>query len=169
MQIAVISDSHDNIWNLRKVIKIIVQKNCKMIIHCGDFISPFMLKELDKASIPVHGVFGNNDGDHFKATQMSLTELENITFHGHKGEIEIDGISICLTHYKDIAEGLAATNKYDVVCFGHTHKYYQNKVGKTLLLNPGEVMGKDGSPGFCIMNTESFDIERVELTQHPEQ
>ncbi len=53
MFVAVMSDSHDNIWNLRKALTIIKKKGAGMIIHCGDFIAPFMLKELDEAGIPV--------------------------------------------------------------------------------------------------------------------
>ena len=40
MIIAIMSDSHDNIWNLRKALEIIKKKNAQMIIHCGDFIAP---------------------------------------------------------------------------------------------------------------------------------
>jgi len=38
MIIAVMSDSHDNIWNLRKALAIIKEKRAGMIIHCGDFV-----------------------------------------------------------------------------------------------------------------------------------
>ena len=51
MIIAVMSDSHDNIWNLRKALTIIKKQKAKMIIHCGDFIAPFMLMELDQNRI----------------------------------------------------------------------------------------------------------------------
>ena len=56
------SDTHDNIWNLEDALAVIKVENAGIIIHCGDFIAPFMLKELDKANIPVYGVLGNNDG-----------------------------------------------------------------------------------------------------------
>ena len=46
MIIAVMSDSHDHIWNIRKALKIIESKGGEAIIHCGDFVAPFMLKEL---------------------------------------------------------------------------------------------------------------------------
>ncbi|MCJ7773383.1 MAG: metallophosphoesterase family protein, partial [Desulfobacterales bacterium] len=82
MIIAVMSDSHDNIWNLRKALDIIKQEAAVMIIHCGDFVAPFMLKELDLAGIPVHGVFGNNDGDQYLLTKLSLTDLSNVTLYG---------------------------------------------------------------------------------------
>jgi len=97
--IAVISDSHDNIWNLRKAIQIMKGEHAEGIIHCGDFVAPFMLKELEAAEIPVHGVFGNNDGDQHLLTKLALTMLQNITIHGLIGKEDLGGKKICFTHY----------------------------------------------------------------------
>ncbi len=51
MIIAVMSDSHDNIWKLREALAVIERERAGMIIHCGDFVAPFMLKELNAAGI----------------------------------------------------------------------------------------------------------------------
>jgi len=40
MIVAVMSDSHDNIWNLRKAVEIIKNSQAGLLIHCGDFIAP---------------------------------------------------------------------------------------------------------------------------------
>jgi len=163
MLIAIMSDSHDNIWNMQKVLGIIKNKRAEMIIHCGDFIAPFMLEELEKAGIPVHGVFGNNDGDQYLLTKFSLTVFSNITLHGIVGQVDIDGFNIGFTHQGMVAEGLAAGGNYKMVCFGHSHEYLLKKIGQCILLNPGEVMGKDGRPGFCFADTKTAEVERVEL------
>ena len=163
MIIAVISDSHDNIWNLRKAIDIMKAERTEGMIHCGDFVAPFMLKELEKAEVPVHGVFGNNDGDQYLLTKLSLTELKNITLHGLIGKIDFGGKKFCFTHYGEVARGLAQSNDFHAVCYGHSHVYTQETVGKTVLLNPGELMGKDGSPGFCLVNTDSLEVRRLDL------
>nr|HID58152.1 metallophosphoesterase [Desulfobacterales bacterium] len=163
MIIALMSDSHDHIWNIRKALEIIRNRGGEAIIHCGDFVAPFMLKELDQAEIPVHGVFGNNDGDKFLLTKFSLTTLTNITLHGIVGRLEFSGFRIAFTHYEEVAEGLAATRQYDLVCFGHSHQTYLERVENTVLLNPGEIMGKDGSPGFYILDTSEMKYEHVSL------
>jgi len=36
MKIAVVSDTHDNLSNLRKAIDWIKSQNIKLILHCGD-------------------------------------------------------------------------------------------------------------------------------------
>jgi putative phosphoesterase len=164
MIIAVMSDSHDNIWNLRKALEVIRQQGAGMIVHCGDFVAPFMLTELDKAGIPVHGVFGNNDGDQYLLTKLSLTTLSHITLHGLVGEATIEGFNIGFTHHGIVGEGLAAGGNYKMVCFGHSHKYLLKNIGQTILLNPGEIMGKDGRSEFCLVDTETAEITRIELT-----
>jgi putative phosphoesterase len=157
------SDSHDNIWNLRKAVDIVKDSQAGLIIHCGDFIAPFMLKELDSAGVPVQGVFGNNDGDQHTLTKMSLTMLKNVNLQGLVGQVDVEGYSIGFTHYAQMGEGLAAAGACQLVCFGHSHEHEIRQIENVTLLNPGEVMGKDGSPGFCFFNTDNRKIERVEL------
>ena len=67
------------------------------------------------------------------------------------------------THYEDVAEGLAASGKYNLVCFGHSHTFFEQKTGNTLLLNPGEIMGKDGLPGFCLVDSNTSEAKGVDI------
>jgi len=165
MVIAVMSDSHDNIWNLQKALHIIRQAAADMIIHCGDFIAPFMLKELDSAGIPVHGVFGNNDGDQYLLTKLSFSDLTHVTLHGLIGSVEVDGNAVGFVHHDAIGNGLALSGEFKMVCVGHTHTFLQKEINQTLLLNPGEIMGKDGDPGFCLVDTDTWRIKRVGLSR----
>jgi len=41
MVIGIISDTHDHMDNIRKALKIFKEKNVKVILHAGDFVSPF--------------------------------------------------------------------------------------------------------------------------------
>jgi hypothetical protein len=163
MNIAIMSDSHDNIWNLEKALTLIRNEGAEMIIHCGDFVAPFMLRELETANIPVYGVLGNNDGSQFLLARTALVDLRHITLFELIGHANADGYSIAFTHQRDVAEGLAATGRYDLVCYGHSHQFRQETLGRTLLLNPGEIMGKNGDPGFCFVNTETGQIRRVAI------
>ena len=163
MKLAVMSDSHDNIRNLEKALSMIMKEKADLIIHCGDFVAPFMLKELEKAGIPVYGVLGNNDGSGFLLAQTAFSELRHVTLFEIVGQIDADGFSVSFTHQRVVAEGLAATGRHDLVCYGHSHVHRLETVGKTLLLNPGEIMGKEGRPGFCIVDTLTRDVVRHEI------
>jgi len=163
MLVAIMSDSHDHLGNIDKAMKICVDEKVDAIIHCGDIISPFSLKKIGEPGIPVHAVFGNNDGDRVKLVHYSRTILKHIDFADMVGEVEIDNIKIAYTHYFEIAEKFAKSGEYDLVCFGHSHKRYCKKNDRIILLNPGEVMGKGGFPGFVLFNTENLEILEVNL------
>lgn len=163
MKFAVMSDSHDHISHLRKAIDIIRAESCEAIIHCGDIIAPFMFKELEQAGMPVHCVFGNNDGDQFLLTKFAHASNGRIILYGMIGRTELGGLNIAFVHDGVIAEGLAATGKYDMVFFGHSHQHYHDRMGDTVIFNPGDVMGKDIDPGFAIVDTVTREISRMRI------
>ena len=79
------------------------------------------------------------------------------------GSVEFDGKKIAFTHYPEFGEGMAASGKYDVVFFGHTHIKKEEKINNTLLINPGELMGRLGTRTFVIYDTALNKIEFFEL------
>lgn len=163
MKLAVMSDTHDNVWNLRRALEIVREEQADMIIHCGDFVAPFMLKELEKAGLPVYGVLGNNDGSGFLLAKTAFTELSRITLNEIVGFVDAQGFSVSFTHQRVVAEALALTGRFDLVCYGHSHVYRLETLGKTLLLNPGEILGKEGKPGFCMVNTATRAVVRHDM------
>jgi putative phosphoesterase len=164
MILAIMSDSHDHIWNVRKALGVLQSHKAESIIHCGDLIAPFTLRELASFEGRVHWVLGNNDGDPYMLTKISLTELTNTEPHGIIGRLSFDGASIAFTHHEEIGIALAHTGEHDLVCCGHTHVYRQERIKDTLLLNPGDLMGKDGPGSFCLFDTASREIELINLS-----
>ena len=45
MKIGVLSDTHDNLVNIRKAVEIFSKNGVEAVIHAGDFCSPFTLPE----------------------------------------------------------------------------------------------------------------------------
>jgi putative phosphoesterase len=78
-------------------------------------------------------------------------------------EVELEGRKIAVCHKPEFAEGLATTGKYDVVFYGHTHEAKSKKVGETLLVNPGEILGGKGAPSFAIYDTEADKVDFLEI------
>lgn len=163
MKIAIMSDTHDHIANLRAAFAEIRKYNAEAIIHCGDFVSPFMVEEIALLGLPVFGVFGNNDGDRVKLVKNAAECGISFVFHSDVARLELDGCRIAVTHFREMAEDLAASGLYDLVCFGHTHRFYEKRIGNCLLLNPGEMMGKKEEIGFCIFDTVSREFIRISL------
>jgi putative phosphoesterase len=157
MRIAVCSDIHDNIWKLEAALPGMNRANA--LVFCGDFCAPFTLTQLARGfEGPVHAVFGNNDGDQWLLSKMA-GEAGNITLHGQLAELEIGGLSIAVSHYPEIARGLASSGLYDIVCYGHDHTLNQERIGDTLLINPGEIMGRFGRSTYVIVDSGDRSVE----------
>jgi len=163
MKIAILSDSHDHIPNLREAVWLSNQRGCAMLIHCGDLISPFMLEELANFAGAVHMVYGNNAGDQHLISSHCGNRFPTLTHHGVLGAVEAGGLKIAITHYPQMARGLATSGQFDVVCCGHNHLRRVEEIGRALLLNPGELLGKDARPSFLVLACPDRTVEVVEL------
>jgi len=109
MRVAVLSDCHDNIWNLEKVLPRLRQAD--VAIFCGDFCAPFTLKMLAEGFAgPVHAVLGNNDGDVYLLLRVAK-QASNVTLHQSVGELELDGRHLAVVHYPHLGEALALSGK----------------------------------------------------------
>ena len=163
MLLAVLSDSHDHIANLRLAVTACNAAGAELLLHCGDLISPFMLPELARFHGPVHLIYGNNAGDLHLIAQRCGTRYPGIVHHGILGIVEAGGRRLAFTHHPDLAAGLAAKGEFDLVCCGHDHTHRQERVGSTLLVNGGELLGKDEQPGFCLIDLETLRVQRIEV------
>ncbi len=160
MKVAIMSDSHDSIPNLQKAIELCIKEEVEKIFHCGDLISPFMVPVLGKFNKEIHLILGNNAGDIYLLTKK-LSDFPNIKFHGESAFLEIGDYRIAMVHYPKIAYALAKTEEYEFVFCGHTHKYEVKKIGKTLVINPGEILGKEGAPSFVILDLKTGEHKKI--------
>lgn len=163
MKVGILADSHDHLSNLITARERLREAGVEAAIHCGDFCAPFVLEELQDLGVPVHGVFGNVDGDPYRMEKLAQERLGNIHLHGELAELELGGRSFAVTHYPAIADGLARSGKYDVVCYGHVHDAETRRVGKCLVVNPGEIMGRKGRPTFAVLDTDALEVELHEV------
>jgi len=147
MKIGIMSDTHDKLENLAKAVKLFQNQQVDLIIHCGDWVSPFVPQYMyslePKLTIPVKSVFGNNEGDHFRFFERKAKEGWDIEFKKETLSLELDGKKIVVYHGSDslLTEGLILSGKYDVVFTGHTHRSVIETKGNTLHVNPGSVSG----------------------------
>jgi len=160
MKIAIMSDSHDSIFNLKKAIEICLKEKVEKIFHCGDLISPFMVPFLGKFNKEIHLILGNNPGDIYLLTQKIL-DYPNIKLHGESAFLEVDGYKIAMVHYPKVAYAFARTEEYDFIFCGHTHRYEVKEIGRTLVINPGEILGKEGKPSFVILDLKTKEHKKI--------
>jgi len=191
MKIAIISDVHDNIPNLKRVLdycneKISASRRIEKIICCGDLASIETLEFLnDNFSGEIFFTFGNMDNDYLKGyhfekldsstcyRSLGMTCIYKKTkIFKEEGEIEIDGKKIAFVHFPRIAKGLCRSGRYDMVFYGHTHKPWVASAEATAdqglkceMLNPGTVAGQFYPATFAVWDTEDDKFELVRIDQ----
>lgn len=163
MQIAVISDIHDHIGQLAQALKRV--QTAQGLICCGDLCSPFIMEQLGKGfKRPVHVVWGNNDGDRYRLTQTAA-DYSQITVHGEYAELTLDKKRFAVNHFDGIGRALAASSRFDVVCYGHNHQHELTRKGHTQVINPGEVMGElTGTSTLALYDSENHQAQLVTLS-----
>jgi putative phosphoesterase len=146
--IAVLSDIHDHLPNLRSALAQIAATTdgdgqpVAALICCGDLNSPFVVGELSKGFAgPITIVFGNNDGDRFRITSLAAA-APNVTVAGESASLELGGKRVFVHHFNDVGAIVAAAGQHDLVCYGHNHEFLlrRGETG-TVELNPGAIMG----------------------------
>jgi putative phosphoesterase len=116
-KIGILSDTH----GLLRPEVIQGLQGCEAILHGGDINRQDIIDQLNTIA-PVYVVRGNNDKDWAEHIPMFL-------------DFQLYGCHIYMTHKKkDLPQDLS---DYDLVVYGHSHRYEQKSSGKTLLLNPG--------------------------------
>ncbi len=140
VKIGVISDTHDDVENTEKAINIFNLMKVDHVFHAGDYVYPGMIslfKKLDK-EIKFYGVRGNNDGELMGITRL-FDEIENAQFLNEFGKLLIFSKKIGIYHgtNSDLSESLLESQLFDILILGHTHIKRIEKMGKTLVLNPG--------------------------------
>jgi putative phosphoesterase len=168
MRLGIISDIHDHLHNLQPVVAWLSGKT-DLLICCGDLCSPFIMDELKKYTGPVHIIFGNNDADLYRITRKSDSRVQA---QGEFLELDLNGFRVAANHFDNIAAPIARSGLYDLVCFGHNHRYSLAQHGRTLALNPGTLMGwafgPSGAqrvpPTFAVFDTKTKEPQlfRVE-------
>ncbi|MDD4606761.1 MAG: YfcE family phosphodiesterase [Patescibacteria group bacterium] len=168
MRIAIISDTHDNLVNIKKCFEWLKQHDIKNVIHCGDVCAPAVIKfiiEDCQFDGRLDLVFGNVDGDEFRITNLAQRYEDKFKIHGELGKIELDNQKIAFCHMPDFAKALAQTGDYNLVFYGHTHKPWEEKINNCLLLNPGTLAGMFYKASFAIYDTQTGQAELKILEQ----
>lgn len=159
MKIAIISDTHDNLENLKRVLEKIKKERVNIILHCGDVASKETLKFLfQNFKGRVYLVLGNMDKD-YGLDKENLKEFSQLEFSSDIKEIEIENKKIAFCHRPEIAQNLAKSQKYDYVFYGHTHKPWMKNIGQTKLINPGNVAGLFYRPSFAVCDLKTGKTE----------
>ncbi len=175
MLVGVMSDTHDNIAFTRYAARVLLEKGVELVIHAGDIIAPFVLRVLWREGVKkLIAVYGNNCGE--KLGLQRVARQLGYEIYEPPLTLELAGKKILVLHgvgspetTVTLAEALAASNRYDVVIYGHTHRPDVRKIGRTLLLNPGEVCAYlTGSSTVAVLDLEKLEASIIEVASAPD-
>jgi putative phosphoesterase len=161
MKIGIISDTHDNLPQIKKAVTFFNREKVDLVLHAGDFVSPFTALEFKNLNCPFTGVFGNNDGDklYLREKFKDIGKLFPAPYI-----VKIDNKDIIMLHKEKLTDSLEKSQKYDIVIYGHTHRVDLRKIGKTLIINPGECGGwLTGKSTIALLDLENLEAKIIDL------
>jgi uncharacterized protein len=155
-RIGVISDTHDRLDKVREAVALFNRLKPDRVVHCGDVVAQFVLKEMSGLSMPVLAVYGNCDGD--REALLQRAEELGISLHEGPFGFELDGKHIVVSH-----KPLDPPPECDFYLHGHTHKL-RHEGNRPVIVNPGEVCGwLFGRSTAAILDTDTGEVEFLDL------
>ncbi len=163
MKIGFLSDSHDNVANLRAALARFRTRDVTILIHCGDVTHPKMLQSFHGWQVAF--VFGNLDRDK-PGLRRAVERTAGPHFIGPVYEAEVDGwrIGACHGHDEEMLLAMIESGAYDLVAHGHSHRRRDEQVGETRVINPGALGGRQSEGrSVCVFHLDQRRSEFVDV------
>lgn len=161
MRIGILSDTHNNLPNLRSALARLRRENVDTLFHLGDITRPETARELGGFWV-IHLV-GN--GDYLSGEiRRVLLELNPENYSGMVYTGQIGGAAFAATHghLAGKVDALVASGRYDYVLHGHSHRRKDQAHGATRILNPGGLGGlKPQERSFILLDPERNEVAFV--------
>lgn len=148
-KIGVISDTHGL---LRDEVKEYL-KDCDLIFHAGDIHKLSVLDELQKIA-PTYAVRGNADKEEWAEALPVTQAVENLA------------IKVLMIHNKKQLD--VDLFPYDLIIYGHSHKYEEKSIDGKIWLNPGSCGPRRFNQPITmailiVKDNGSFQIKRIDI------
>ncbi|MDW7990601.1 MAG: YfcE family phosphodiesterase [Anaerolineae bacterium] len=152
MKVGILSDTHDNLENVRRACDLFAREGVTLLLHCGDVCGSAVVEALD--GFTVYFALGNMDRVH--ALGMAVDALQGGRL-ARLHELTLAGKTLALLHGDDshLLQRCILSGTYAYVVHGHTHRRRDDRRGTTRIVNPGALGG---------VRLESRSIAILDLT-----
>jgi uncharacterized protein len=156
MRIGVVSDTHNRLPNVRRIVELFNAARVEHVIHTGDVTQARTLHALAALEAPLVGVFGNND------ERESLGEAAaalGFTFSDGPLELTLADRRLVVVHDpRDLAHVRSA--EHEIAIHGHDHRRVVERAGGRLTFNPGECAGHlRGHNAVGVLDLATLEVE----------
>lgn len=161
MKIGVLSDSHGHQARTAAAVAMLRDYDIACVLHCGDVGSAEVIGLL--ALWPGHFVGGNIDEGQDATLQRAMSHIQR--WHGLFADLELAGRRIAIVHGHDRKrlDATIAGGAFDLVCYGHTHKHQQRRVGRTQVLNPGALY-RTSAPTCAVVDLRTLEVQLLRIS-----
>ena len=122
MLIGVVSDTHNNLKNIERIIDLFNNEDLSLVIHTGDISNAKSLGSFSRLNCELIGVYGNND-----RSELGLKDIvikNSFQFQEPPKLLTLFNRNIAVFHEPDFIDDFLTLNKnIDIVLHGHTHRY----------------------------------------------
>lgn len=157
MNIAIISDIHDNLANLKIFLRVAKEEKINTIFCLGDVTNQETLDCLaSKFKKTIYLIYGNAE----LYSEQELKKYPNIKYLGRYDTFEFEDLKIGLCHEPSFTRNLLQKDPdLNFIFYGHTHKPWISMKSKATLINPGTLGGVFQKPSFAIFDSETKKIK----------
>tara|TARA_B110000008_G_C16833254_1_gene509425 strand:- start:51 stop:542 length:492 start_codon:yes stop_codon:yes gene_type:complete len=161
MLIGVVSDTHNNLKNIDKIISLFNKEDVKAVIHTGDIASANAFSEFSRLNARLIGVYGNNDRNEEGLEEIAFKN--SFCFNNPPKFINLALKRIAIFHEPELIDSTLSTDpNIDIILHGHTHRYREEILNGTIIFNPGESAGmQNGKNAIGIINLKNLNIKRI--------
>ena len=139
VKIGVVSDTHNQLSNVARIVELLNRAGVERVVHTGDITQAKTLEVLARLDAPLHGVFGNNDASERAALEAAAARY-SMRLRDPPLELVWAERRIVVVHDPRDLAGMQRA-EHAVALHGHTHRRTIERSGGRLVFNPGECAG----------------------------
>jgi len=138
VRIGVVSDTHNHLANVRRIVGLFAAAGVERVVHTGDITQAKTLRVFGELDVPLVGVLGNNDQGERESLERAAAEL-GMRLADPPLELCWAERRILVVH--DPRDLATRPNGHDLALHGHTHERRVEHSRGRLVVNPGECAG----------------------------
>ncbi len=139
MRIGVVSDTHNNLTNVARIVELFNEAGVERVVHTGDITQAKTLDVLGGLRAPLVGVYGNND---LERESLAAAAIER-GFQFVDPPLRLVWAERRIVVVHDPKElGADLRDAHEIALFGHVHSRVIERDAGRLSFNPGECAGQ---------------------------